>query len=110
MPRRPEPAELTTAREQLRARYESHQAAAVAFFDSSARLSKLRAEANVVEADLRGHAATLVAALGVDAAAQVTGWSRGQLAEAQRERRARRSAPPAATGTDAVAAPEARAS
>lgn len=109
MPRRPEPAELTTAREQLRARYEKQQAAAVAFFEAAARLAKLRADAEAVEAGLRGHAATLADALGVDAAAQVTGWSRGQLAEAQRQWRARRPAAVIATDADEATSPETRA-
>lgn len=107
MPRRPEPPELTTAREQLRARYERQQAAAVAFFDAAARLAKLRAEAEAVEAGLRRHAATLTDALGVDAAAQVTVWSRAQLAEAQRQRRARRAT---ATATHAEEAAQQEAS
>jgi hypothetical protein len=112
MSRRPEPAELAAAREQLRVRYEKQQAAAVAFFDASTRLARLRAEADALEAELRGHAATLAEALGVDTAAQVTGWSRGKVAEAERERRPRRPAATAVTGigAEAVAPSEARAS
>ena len=92
MPRRTASAELTAAREQLRARYEAQQAAAAAFFDGAARLAELRDEVEEVEAELRRHAAALVEALGVDTAADLTGWSRGRLGEAQRAARPPRSA------------------
>ena len=95
MPRRRESPKLAAAREQLRARYDEQQAAAAAFFDGADRLGELREELEGVEAELRRHAAALVEALGVDTAAQLTGWSRGRLAEAQRAAR-----PPRSSGAD----------
>jgi hypothetical protein len=92
MPRRPESAELAAAREQLRARYESQQAAASRFFDAAARLAELRAAVREVEVEQLAHAAALGDALGVAAAADLTGWSRTRIGEAQRSRRTSRAA------------------
>ena len=97
MPRRPESAEMAAAREQLRARYEAQQAAAAAFFDTAAHLGKLRSQVEEVEAELQAHAAALAEALGAEAAAELTGWSRSRVGDAQRVQRSRRAAEVTAT-------------
>jgi hypothetical protein len=92
MPRRPDPPELTIARDLLRARHEAQQAAAAAaaaaaFFGAAARVAELRRDLVRLEEDQGVHAAALADTLGFDAAAQVTGWSCNRINEAQRSRR-----------------------
>jgi hypothetical protein len=87
MPRRPDPPELTVARDLLRARHDAQQAAVAAFFGTAARVAALRGDVVRLEEDQAVHAAALADTLGVDAAAKVTGWSRNRINEAQRSRR-----------------------
>jgi hypothetical protein len=87
MPRRPDPPELTVARDLLRARHDAQQAAAAAFFGAAVRVAELRGDLVRLEEDQAVHAAALAGTLGVDAAAQVTGWSRNRINDAQRSRR-----------------------
>ena len=84
MPRRRESPELTAAREQLRAPLRRATGRCGRFFDGAVRLADLREKVEGAEAELRRHAAALAEALGVDTVAQLTGWSWGRLAEAQR--------------------------
>jgi hypothetical protein len=87
MPRRPDPPELAAARDILRARHDAQQTAATGFFAAAARVAALRRDLVRLEEDQAGHAAALADTLGVDAAAEVTGWSRNRMNEAQRSRR-----------------------
>lgn len=84
MPRRPESAKLIAAREKLRARHEAQQSAVAAFFDSAARLDDLQAQVEELEGEQAGHTAALAATLGVPTTAELTGWSRSRIADAQR--------------------------
>ena len=74
MPRRPEPPELTAARDTLRFRYEQQQHATNAFYDAAARAERLREQLDGVEAEQLTHATELAIALDPATAATITGW------------------------------------
>jgi hypothetical protein len=78
---------LAAARDLLRARRDAQQTAATALFGAAALVAEPRRGLVCFEQDQAGHAAALADALGVDAAAQVTGWSRNRINQAQRSRR-----------------------
>jgi hypothetical protein len=89
MGRRAEPVEVAAARERLRERFAEQESVVMGFFESAARASELRDTLEALDAEQRGHAAALVDLVGVDAAAELTGWARSRVVECQRQRRSR---------------------
>ena len=87
MGRRSEPVEVAEARERLRERFAVQESVVIGFFESAARASELRESLEAVDAEQRGHAAALVDLVGVDAAAELTGWARSRVSECQRRSR-----------------------
>ena len=87
MGRRSEPVEVAEACERLRERFAVQESAVIGFFESAARVSELRKSLEAADAEQRGHAAALVDLVGVDAAAELTGWARSRVVECQRRSR-----------------------
>ncbi len=98
MPRRPEPPELTAARDTLRARYEQQQHATAAFYDAGARAERLREQLDRIEAEQRTHATELAMALDPATAATITGWPITRIRTTLNNRRRAASSAGAASG------------
>ena len=98
MPRRPEPSELTAARDTLRARYEQQQHATAAFYDAAARAERLREQLDRIEAEQRTHATELAQALDLATAATITGWPINRIRAGLNNHRRAVATPVAATG------------
>ena len=97
MPRRPEPPELTAARDTLRARYEQQQHATAAFYDAAARAERLREQLERIEHEQRTHATELAQALDPATAATITGWPITRIRASLNNHRRAAATPAAAT-------------
>lgn len=84
MARRQEPAGLVSARGRLRELAAAQQSALGEFWQAADTGDQLRAQLEAVEAEQRRHAGALAGLVGAAVAAELTGWSRARVVEAER--------------------------